>query len=529
MIGAILVVIAVVGLKTFSKSDTNSSPNILNSLANSDPVFEDQKSHPAYTDRAQSSFSVNQMLPEFPTRVRSDFQPAPKRMAELDKRREVTELPKIGETSQIIELPMVSESQSDEQEVEFNAPNEIQLTGGSDTQTLRTTVTEQELNDINAANLNSVLVDEEVAPGLEPDDFDRAIAEMVESNEGPATPNELEAPADTFEVVQDNQEFMTPVQQPVDVDLFSLQIPRGISQQVQTRLKYGSSLARRGAFASAEEELLKGVRLISESLDSQSGTRNFSIHFRNAMTAMKEAVDFMPSGNVRNTRTDITPIVQTHQTRILSDQDATQISSLAAMQMYYEYAQLELTNACGGQVDASQLLHALGKLYSTSGDQDGIESTMAVAKSMIMHQTALETDPNNHKSANELGVAMARYGRMEEAKSLILHSLSIKPEVVTWKNLAAIHKSLGESNLEKLAVKEIGILASKTELLGRNPQESGAIVWVNPNDFDSRGASPQLPSQPKNPAPAKVAKKTTVKKSTRSRIAEKLDQLKFWK
>ena len=324
-----------------------------------------------------------------------------------------------------------------------------------------------------------------------------------------------------------------------------MELPNGIRRQILEKATYASSLARRGAFASAEEEFLQSIRLIAESLDANAGDRRYTRHFSVAMNALREANDFAPSDAVRNTRIDITPLVATHQTPVLKNYQTEQVSMLTAMQTYYEYAQEHLFKACGGQQIASQVLYGLGKLYSTQAANTRTVGTSIVAKAMVMHQVALATDCENYRSSNELGVLLARYGRLEDAKNLLLHSLSIQRQETTWRNLATVHQRLGETDFQKRAINEIKILQSQNDNLKKSKSITSPIVWVEPKAFGgsaprpatsqtsrkgSTGHSKPGHSKPGNANSGHVKRgNTNHTESMRTRIAESLDRLKFWK
>ena len=119
-----------------------------------------------------------------------------------------------------------------------------------------------------------------------------------------------------------------------------------------------------------------------------------------------------------------------------------QLTTLIALQRYYTYAQEQLAAAAGPEPAGSMALYGLGRLAAASaklGDTDEIEST---ARAMVFYQAALLADDRNFRAGNELGVLLAKSGKLERAKEIFLRSLAISPQPATWHNLAKIHERL---------------------------------------------------------------------------------------
>jgi Flp pilus assembly protein TadD len=101
---------------------------------------------------------------------------------------------------------------------------------------------------------------------------------------------------------------------------------------------------------------------------------------------------------------------------------------------------------------------------------------------MTLHQAALLVDARNAKAANELGVLLARFGQLEDARRVLRHALTLRPEPQIWRNLAVVHRRLGDAELARRADEEGISLARRISV----PQESdGAlpVQWVDPGTF----------------------------------------------
>jgi hypothetical protein len=119
---------------------------------------------------------------------------------------------------------------------------------------------------------------------------------------------------------------------------------------------------------------------------------------------------------------------------------------------------------------------------------------------MLFH-AALVIEPKHSLAANEAGVALARLGRLNEAKLALQHSASLTAHPSTWKNLASVHKSLGEGDLAQLAERESLSAkerwAAQTQATGQLAHgtvqvvDNATFAQAAPvNTFDNRGNQP---------------------------------------
>jgi tetratricopeptide (TPR) repeat protein len=182
---------------------------------------------------------------------------------------------------------------------------------------------------------------------------------------------------------------------------------------------------------------------------------------------------------------------------------------LVALQRYYTYAQEQLAEACGNEPTASMALYGMGKIHTLLARRSGEFETLHGPKAMAMHQAALLVDPNNYRAANELGVLLARYSQLDDARRVLLHSLSIYPQAESWHNLSVVHERLGENDLARRARYEWQLVRERRNgvAVADNTVES-PVQWVDSNTFArissaSRGQNePPPPTQP--PAEKKV-------------------------
>jgi len=122
----------------------------------------------------------------------------------------------------------------------------------------------------------------------------------------------------------------------------------------------------------------------------------------------------------------------------------------------------------------------MGKLHTFLNRNQKVLGPYETAQSVVYHQAALLSDNQHHRSANELGVLLARSGRLEQSKLLFERSLMAQPTIRTWQNLAEAHRRLGESDFANQAAAEVQILAN-------NPAPTGStnIQWKSVNVFNA--------------------------------------------
>jgi tetratricopeptide (TPR) repeat protein len=176
-------------------------------------------------------------------------------------------------------------------------------------------------------------------------------------------------------------------------------------------------------------------------------------------------------------------IAQRHRSKILSPDQASSLNLVQAMQAYFDFAQRQLVQSGGSTVVAGEALYCLGKLFVLRGRTIVDGGPLDAARSIVYYQAALESDPRHYKSANELGVMMAKSGRFEYAKRLLLQSLRVHQIAQTWENLAHVHQQLGELELAQAAMFEY------QQMLNDSPS-SNRIKWVSPQQFVAQSPEP---------------------------------------
>ena len=276
-----------------------------------------------------------------------------------------------------------------------------------------------------------------------------------------------------------------------------------VEERALQHIIYGKSLARRGSVFAARQEFMQALRMITESYDMQSGSRAYTDKLAVGLRALAESDDFVAIDTEQQMNMDLRGILETHSTRVIDPSRAAEISPIQAMQAYYAYSVEQLQQAIGQSVVASDALHALGKLLTTTARFDASGKPQDRTKSIVMHQVALAANPANHLSANELGVLLASNGRWEQALDLFSQSLRVQATAATWKNLATAHEQLAlrlddpqkqrqQQELAQLAIREFRTLSGSESLADTAvPQD-----WATPQQFGDQAAMPEVHDQP---------------------------------
>lgn len=260
-----------------------------------------------------------------------------------------------------------------------------------------------------------------------------------------------------------------------------------VARQAQQMIQHGYELGGRGALYSARAEFIAALRTIVQALDVQAGGRAHSEALSAGLKALDEAEHFVPQGSRLESDLDIGALVRAHRTPVCKNLPEDQLLPVLVLQRYYTYAHEQFTAAGGGEEAASMALFGLGKTYTALADQHSPAIVAAEPKAMVFHQAALATDPGNFLAANELAVLAAHYGEYATSRALLQYSIAILPHSSVWKNLAAVHKRLGEEQLAQAAERE-AVAAARREALAKQGNREGIIpsseiTWIDPATF----------------------------------------------
>jgi tetratricopeptide (TPR) repeat protein len=254
-----------------------------------------------------------------------------------------------------------------------------------------------------------------------------------------------------------------------------------VAEQAGAMKERATQMAQKGTLFAAKNELVQALQLVAQARDVQDRSNTHVAALSAGLTALKEADDFSPEPGRDSAGIRVGEIARGHRTNILHH--AGDISPVVAQQHYYSFAQQQLSLAVAGEPAASHVLYTLGKIQMALAGPASQTQSFHGPRAMVFYQAALAVDHRNHQAANELGVLLARYGQLPEARRALLHSITIQPHVEGWHNLAIVHRRLGETELAELAENERRLLASKL------PADADKLVnWVDPRTFASSGS-----------------------------------------
>ncbi|MBA2115463.1 tetratricopeptide repeat protein [Bremerella alba] len=283
---------------------------------------------------------------------------------------------------------------------------------------------------------------------------------------------------------------------PVQVDHAMLAV-RG---RMATLVDHGLILAQRGAYYSARAEFVQALRLATQTLDTAERTHRHSEALADAIAALDEAGEFIPAGARLEANVDLNLVVDAHRTPVLKGKDLEHETALTAAQAYFSFAQDRLNVACGGMPETARALVGLGRIQQYLNKSTGDNRTLVGPRSIALFQTALAIDGSNYEAANELGVLLARYGQLEDAKQALLQGVTAAPRAEIWQNLASVHQSLGEVEMARRA----SIEAEAAHQFADANAGLAAVRWVSPQQMAQHGrgetglkqSQPEATSQP---------------------------------
>ncbi|MEX0819905.1 MAG: hypothetical protein WD070_09925 [Pirellulaceae bacterium] len=282
-----------------------------------------------------------------------------------------------------------------------------------------------------------------------------------------------------------------------------------VSQRADGMIDRGFLLAEKGAYYSAKTEFEQALRTVAQALDAHFGGSDYSAALAAGWLALDEAKDFS-AHRQRGLVVDVGLMVESHQSPILKDYALDKVSPVVAMQHYFAFAQERLVEAGGHAPVASRALHGLGKIHMVLGEKSGSAERLHGPKALAFQQAALTTDPGNFLAANELGVLLARFGKLQEARTVLQYSVATYPLPETWQNLSVVHQRLGEAELAAQSLANWQLAIQQT---GGNPATQQAngrslVQWVPPQAFvEQQPGAAHAPTMPPPAVPHEQAKR----------------------
>ena len=247
---------------------------------------------------------------------------------------------------------------------------------------------------------------------------------------------------------------------------------------LMTKLERGESLARRGAWATAQNEFVDVLNMMAQQVDLKEGGNATSRRLRDALMALDEARDFTADGGT--SALDVSAIISRHQSKILNPEDSRHLTNFAAAQAYYSAARVLFHETFNKNKLASRTFYSLGKLHSITSVNGNDEATQN-ARAMLFHYAALDCDDRNYPAANELGVMLAKSGRLPEARDVLNHCANVQPTISTLQSLARVNHALGDDE----SARRNEMLASNLEAANKRPNPNEFIPFIDQESFNA--------------------------------------------
>ena len=275
-----------------------------------------------------------------------------------------------------------------------------------------------------------------------------------------------------------------------------------VARQADRQILHGFELAGRGAHFAARSEFIAALRLVAEGLDTEEKSSAHRRALAAALTALKEAEDFLPGGARNEANLDLLGIIGVHGTPVLKN-NADNLTPLTALKCYFTFAQEQLAAAAGHEVAGSMALQGLGKLHAALAGNKNVRIIAAEPKAMVFYQAALLAYPRNFMAANDLGVLLAQCGNYAEARTMLEHSLALRGQSAGWQNLAVVYRQIGQPALAERAARQAAFVR-QAEMAQRQmamQPVQDMVRWTDPNTFAQTSRNPPEVARRPTPAP----------------------------
>ncbi len=266
--------------------------------------------------------------------------------------------------------------------------------------------------------------------------------------------------------------------------LLSVNLSPSVAARARKMLDDATRLADRGAICSARQQFVRVLRMTCQSLDARVGRPIHTRALVNGMRALEEAEDFAMTDTSPESDIHLRGYIAGHRTPVLKEVAANEVTSLLAMQRYYKYAYGQLVVAGNNEPVASAALYSLGRIETLVSETEA-EHRGGGPQSIVYYHSALTVDPSNTMAANELGVMLARRGRMSDALGVMERAVAIRPSASLVRNLASIQSRVGRQDLAQRNFQRAIQLAPPSNLVVDSP--IGKVQWMSPAEFARAG------------------------------------------
>ena len=297
----------------------------------------------------------------------------------------------------------------------------------------------------------------------------------------------------------------------------------------------GKALATRGAYFGAKEEFMNALRIIAQSNDRASGSRDYTTSLLAGFTALKESEDFATTPQSGEHSRNLNLVMASHETNVIQRDQVDLLSFNQASEAYCQFAQIRIEQAIGESKAGSYALFHLSRILSTAPElrgETGIEGDNTKRAILLASLTAA---PSNYEAANELGVLFFDEAWYKPAVHWFTQAVKASGgKQLFWRNLAEAHNRLANTtqiDTERATNLRLAHLANQEATLAPQMENSGIPLagWVSPEHFQRNSAIP-APSfnQQIQQVPVSTAQIQAVQTVLPVKQRRKLPRLKDW-
>lgn len=273
-------------------------------------------------------------------------------------------------------------------------------------------------------------------------------------------------------VAQQNVEKQTV--KPID----SLPGWQSIGEKLGLRLASCETLLQRRAFLSAREEAEQAGMFLVHFLDGLQNRYHCEPAWAAALRALDESEDFQADVRMTTDGTLLQRIIESHETPVLKNADATQLAPLTAAQHYRLYAQASLEVATQNHPWASEILYAIGRTYQAQADAGDGKRELHRLRAITFYRAAVKANPSNSLALNQLGFLLLQLDRARDAQAALIASVNTEVSRPALQNLIEASRRLGDQQTRNWAHQTLATLGAPPQA-----QPTPAVVEVNPRAF----------------------------------------------
>jgi len=203
----------------------------------------------------------------------------------------------------------------------------------------------------------------------------------------------------------------------------------GLRQNATELIHSASARLDTHAYLTATAQATDALKLIAQAIDARQGAAVASSDLTQALTAIREAEDFVGKYGMVDSIA-IKRMVRSHATEVLKPYDTTNLSGLAAADVYLDWSRRCLTQLASADPIASEALYVMAEAYRL---RDG-GTPFGLATSVHLMRAASEGQPQNGVIAaaiqpvrgNPVGVPTATASEKNRLKEVQL--LQVSPQ-----------------------------------------------------------------------------------------------------